>query len=144
MKLSIKDTARRTGISTDSLRYYDKLGLICPKRLENGYRYYDDQDITSLKYLTVMKYAQFTLAEIKLVFGISQKPPDSNCVEESLTLFSGKIAELKERIRNYESIIALLSSVTPLFSEGLPLEEKNRTLDTYVEAIYNDIQSNRR
>ena len=33
--------ANISGISLDSLRYYDKLSIVSPKRKKNGYRYYE-------------------------------------------------------------------------------------------------------
>ena len=38
MAWSITQMAQMSGIPTDSLRYYDKLGIVSPKRAENGYR----------------------------------------------------------------------------------------------------------
>lgn len=41
----------------DTLRYYDKLGLVSPSRGENLYRCYTEQDILDLQYIETMKYA---------------------------------------------------------------------------------------
>ena len=51
--MKINDASRTSGLSRDMIRYYEKLGLICPKRLSNGYRDYSDDD---LYLLTVIKY----------------------------------------------------------------------------------------
>ena len=54
MELSISQISEATGLSADTLRYYEKEGILQAKRKENGYRYYDDNDLTDLKYLIVM------------------------------------------------------------------------------------------
>ena len=42
MKLSIGEVARLFNISKDTLRYYDKIGILKPEvNKENGYRFYD-------------------------------------------------------------------------------------------------------
>ena len=37
---TIGDVSKRLGISRDSLRFYEKKGIITPQKLENGYRCY--------------------------------------------------------------------------------------------------------
>ena len=37
---TIGDVSKRLGISRDSLRFYEKKGIISPQKLENGYRCY--------------------------------------------------------------------------------------------------------
>jgi DNA-binding transcriptional MerR regulator len=41
--MQIKDLARRTGVDPETIRYYEKQGLLpCPARKDNGYRDYGD------------------------------------------------------------------------------------------------------
>jgi DNA-binding transcriptional MerR regulator len=40
--MRIGELAKRTGVATRMLRYYEEQGLISPRRLDNGYREYDD------------------------------------------------------------------------------------------------------
>ena len=51
--MRIDGASRVSGLSRDMIRHYEKLGLIHPKRLPNGYRDYADDD---LYLLTVIKY----------------------------------------------------------------------------------------
>ena len=51
--MKINDASRSSGLSRDMIRYYEKIGLIFPSRLPNGYRDYSDDD---LYLLTVIKY----------------------------------------------------------------------------------------
>ena len=41
----IGEMAQMTGLSRDTLRFYEKKGVICAKRRENGYRYYSEGDL---------------------------------------------------------------------------------------------------
>jgi DNA-binding transcriptional MerR regulator len=43
--LSIGELSARTGASRRSLRYYESQGLIEARRGQNGYRYYNDEDV---------------------------------------------------------------------------------------------------
>ena len=54
MRWTIKQVTEMMGISAELLRYYEKEGIISQNRLENRYRYYDDDDISILKLIIVM------------------------------------------------------------------------------------------
>ena len=41
----IGDVANLMGLSRDTLRYYEKRGILSSKKEENGYRYYTEEDI---------------------------------------------------------------------------------------------------
>lgn len=40
--MRIGELAKETGVATRMLRYYEEQGLISPRRMDNGYRTYDD------------------------------------------------------------------------------------------------------
>ena len=46
--MKINDASRSTGVSRDMIRFYEKLGLVRPGRLPNGYRDYTDDDLYQL------------------------------------------------------------------------------------------------
>ncbi|MER6002622.1 MerR family transcriptional regulator [Nonomuraea angiospora] len=43
--MRISELARRAGVTTKAVRYYESLGLLTPERLANGYRDYDEHDV---------------------------------------------------------------------------------------------------
>ncbi|MEV6019971.1 redoxin family protein [Streptomyces sp. NPDC051997] len=43
--MQISELARRAGVTTKALRYYESLGLLTPGRLANGYRDYNEHDV---------------------------------------------------------------------------------------------------
>ncbi|MBJ7002712.1 redoxin family protein [Streptomyces sp. CRPSP2-6A1] len=43
--MRIGELARRAGVTTKAVRYYESLGLLAPARLTNGYRDYDEHDV---------------------------------------------------------------------------------------------------
>lgn len=51
----IKQFAAKYYLSQDTIRYYEKEGLLSPKRLENGYRFYDASCERNIKFIQVMK-----------------------------------------------------------------------------------------
>lgn len=53
------------GIGTDSLRYYEEIGILSPKRAENGYRMYSITDIWKLNIIRELRGLGFSMEEIK-------------------------------------------------------------------------------
>jgi len=63
--MQIGELAIATGLSRDTLRFYEKRGLLRARRLDNGYRDYPEQAVQWLCYLRSAQALGFTLAEIE-------------------------------------------------------------------------------
>ena len=62
-KLSILEFSRLTGISRDNLRFYDRIGLLCPEqRGENNYRYYARHQLNSAYLIGSLRLLEVGLA----------------------------------------------------------------------------------
>ena len=140
MERTIKEMSEATGIPADTLRYYDKLGIVSPKRQDNGYRTYNETDFIYLQYVTVMKYANFSLGEIRLIIrSMSMKhSPECNRVNRDLVL--GKRDELTAVIRNYRKIIKFIDMVLPMIESDDIYVEKEEELDRFVNSVYLDVR----
>lgn len=66
--MKTKDVAKLTGCSVRTLQYYDKIGLLCPKRnMENDYREYTEQDLDTLQQILFFKACGFQLKKIQTI-----------------------------------------------------------------------------
>lgn len=61
----INEISKLFGIGPDSLRYYEKIGLIKPKRDKNNYRQYTLSEIYQLNIISELRKLQFPLEKIK-------------------------------------------------------------------------------
>lgn len=138
--LTIKQASLKTGIPTDSLRYYDKLGIVSPKRHVNGYRYYDEKDLSDLQYITVMKYAQFTLSEIKTMLGLFGNEPSPECNVIAKSILISKSDGLRQAVLNYQNIIKLLGQLLPMVDSIEAYCDNQTSIDALVKQIFDDIQ----
>jgi MerR family transcriptional regulator, redox-sensitive transcriptional activator SoxR len=66
--LSIGDIAQRAGITTSTIRYYERIGLLPRSKRVNKHRRYDDSVLPWLALIQFAQQAGFTLAEIRLLF----------------------------------------------------------------------------
>lgn len=64
--MNIGKLAAATGVSPDTLRYYEKEGLVDPPaRAANGYRHYDDTHVARVRFVRSAQALGFALAEIR-------------------------------------------------------------------------------
>lgn len=61
----ISEISRLYGIGQDSLRYYERLGILTPKRDTNNYRMYSLKDIYKLNLICDLRKLNFSMAQIK-------------------------------------------------------------------------------
>lgn len=92
MKYKISDFAKTFGLSTESIRYYERIGLIKSYRdQENNYRYYDNWDLFDLSNHLVYKNFNFSLKEC--ITALNSSSPECLC-----GILAGKIQELEKKI----------------------------------------------
>lgn len=63
-KLTIGTVARRIGIRPSAVRFYERQGLLASERLANGYRIYDREALSALRFISRAKALGFSLTEI--------------------------------------------------------------------------------
>ena len=66
--MQIKEVEEKTGLERSSIRFYESEGLIHPKRLENGYREYGEEDLEALYKIKLFRSLHMPVDEIKGIF----------------------------------------------------------------------------
>ncbi len=99
----IGQLAAELGLGIDTLRYYEKLGLLCDvSRDTGGRRIYTQQDYTRLRFIQRAKAMGFTLAEIAELLRLRTAPLEAK--EEIQSLTRHKLAEIEARIEMLETL----------------------------------------
>lgn len=86
----IGEIASLYGIGTDSLRYYEEIGILKPARDDNGYRMYNIGDIRTLNILRELRSIGFSMEEIKAHLA------DFN-LQKTLELFQAEIEAIDKK-----------------------------------------------
>ena len=108
--MKIHVLSNKSGIHLETIRYYEKMGLMPePKRLANGYRDYDEASLKLLKFIKTCRALDFSLAEIKF-FNEMKTQQSQHCEVDSmlakhLVSVEEKIAELTEIKHFLQSLI---------------------------------------
>ncbi len=109
-RLSIGEVARRAGIATSAIRYYESEGLIPRVAPRGGRRVYPAGIVERLALIDLAKRAGFTVAEIKrLLAGFARQTPPG---ERWRSLAAAKLEELDQRIAEARRMKRLLEVVT--------------------------------
>lgn len=98
-RLTIGQLAKESGVRTDTIRYYEQLGLIKPEgRSESGYRLYSDDAIRLVQFIRRAKDLGFTLAEIKTL--LTLKASQTATCNDMRERAEEKLEEAKENIKH--------------------------------------------
>ena len=89
-KLTISIIAKEIGVSVETIRYYERIGLISqPVKPESGYRIYDDEILKKLYFIKRAKKLGFSLNEISDILVIGSKGCKETKDIASLKLLNG-------------------------------------------------------
>lgn len=102
-ELSIGQVAKRTGITVEAVRYYEKQGLIdAPARSVSGYRQYPENTVKRVKFIQHAKEVGFTLNDIGELLAL-RREPGTSCTDIKLRA-SQKIEEVDRKINDLTQI----------------------------------------
>lgn len=97
MRWAIGEVAQLFDISTDTLRYYEKAGLLTAhKDKSNGYRYYSYNDIVLLMDILLLRNMELPVADIRQVITQMDIGDIENLLYENERLIEARIAVLKK------------------------------------------------
>lgn len=89
----IGEISKLYNIGVDSLRYYEKIGIIKPFRSESGYRYYSINDISRLNVIRDLLELGFDMPKIKTYL-------DDQTIESSLNILNDEERIIDEKIKH--------------------------------------------
>lgn len=88
----INEISKLYGIGADSLRYYEKIGVLSPRRDTNGYRLYSLKEIYKLNIIRDLRQLDFSMKQIKEYL-------DRQSIEHTLHLLQEEQGYIAEQIR---------------------------------------------
>lgn len=116
--MTIKEASQITGVTADTLRYYERIGLIPPvPRNESGIRNYDETIIGWINFIKCMRNAGLpieTLIEYVALYKEGSKTDDArkqllieqkNILEERIAFLQDTLTKLNFKIDNYDKFM---------------------------------------
>ena len=101
--MGIGELARRASVAIDTVRYYERNGLLTPlTRLASGYRRYGESQLKRLRFIRRAKALGFSLEDIRTLLTLSDEKDVARvkrAAQDKLEVIDHRIREL-ERIRD--------------------------------------------
>jgi len=115
--ISIGEVARRTGLRTSALRYYERSGLLRAPRRFGGRRVYDASVFESLGLIQLARDAGFTIRETQWLLDGFDRPTPASARWQAMA--RPKLAEVRVRIERAEHVRDLLERLSRCHCETL-------------------------
>lgn len=144
MMLRIGKAAAEYHISKRTLRHWEDEGILSSAREENGYRYYDEENVLRIRQIVLLRNLRMPIAEIERIFKASEEQVAMDALVQHLKA-------LKEEQKATAALIAMLDNcISHIQSQqGLPqllsgLEEIQTALFTTDSAPQNKLPERKR
>lgn len=120
--LRIGDVARCGGVGVETVRYYERRGLLKePERNQAGYRQYAEDTVARLRFILRAKELGFTLKEIGELLALRLDSSASKADVKQRA--ESKITVIKEKIRDLQKTLAVLVKLTASCPGYGPLDD---------------------
>lgn len=120
-KMTIGSAAKMAGIGVETIRFYERKGLIQQPPKTSGFRHYSNSDIKILRFIRKAKTLGFSLDAIKGLLELEV------CSEETRKVIwaksQEKVQEIQQKISELEQILESLQK----FSDGCASGKKTST-----------------
>ena len=115
---SIQDVSGRTGLSTHTLRYYEKEGLLSPvSRTPGGFRQYTDEDLEALGLICCLKNTGMSLQEITRFVRLTRQGDET--LRERVELLREHRESVIQRMNEMQKYLDKVTWKLNFFSEKL-------------------------
>jgi MerR family mercuric resistance operon transcriptional regulator len=96
----IGEIAQQTGVSVETLRFYEKRRLLsAPPRTQGGFRLYTDDAVQQVKFIKRAQSLGLTLDDVQALLAGRQRRPQVASCRKVRDLLTGRIADIDARIK---------------------------------------------
>jgi len=119
--IQIGELSRQTGCNVETIRYYERVGLLPrPPRSAGRYRLYDTGDVRRLAFVRRARELGFTLDEVRALLVLSAANSENTC-SEVRDLTARHLADVRAKIADLRAMERVLSeTVRRCDTGGLP------------------------
>ncbi|WP_165210749.1 stress response transcriptional regulator NmlR [Streptococcus tangpeifui] len=121
--MNIKKVSKLTGISADTIRYYERIGLIPPvTRNQAGVRDFTEHDISILQFIRCFKRAGLSIGALKAYTELLQAGDEN--IQARLTILKEQREGLQKRIDDLNEALKRLNYKIDNYENKIALKEK--------------------
>lgn len=133
----ISDVARQLGVSADTLRFYERSGLLPrPQRTQNGYRDYGPLELDRIRMMLDLRRLDLPLDEASRLAAWCQSGHCAQTTAELPTLIAAKRVAIRERMAGLQTLDRRLAALERHVSlAALPMAEDSGACCSAAAAI---------
>jgi MerR family mercuric resistance operon transcriptional regulator len=114
--MPIGEFSRLTGCAIETIRFYEKIGVLPQPRRRNRYRHYAAADIGRLVFVRRARELGFTLDEVRTLLGLAAS--GGGACAEVRTLAAEHLLDVRARIADLRSMERILDSAVQQCDAG--------------------------
>ena len=107
--MNIGEVAERTGMPAKTIRYYEEIGLVTPRRGENGYRSFGAKEVHKLAFLGRARSLGFSIAECRTLLALYEDRARSSGDVKRVAV--DHLRRIDEKIRELQGMRGLLAQL---------------------------------
>ncbi len=115
--MTIKEVTEITGLSSDTLRFYEKEGLIGPiNKTSGGIRNYNEHDLARIRFIKCMRSADLSIPVLREYVRLYDQGKDTESKRREILV--NERAKLIEKINNMNEALERLNKKIELYDSG--------------------------
>jgi MerR family transcriptional regulator, mercuric resistance operon regulatory protein len=115
--MAIGEFSRRTGANIETIRYYERIGLLPVPERSGRYRRYDAADVRRLVFIRRARELGFTLDEVRALLRLSEVDGKAACADVR-DLAASHLAEVKAKIADLRAMARTLKEAVRRCGSG--------------------------
>lgn len=129
--MHVSQVAKKLDVSSDTIRYYSRIGLLKPALADNGYKNFSEKDIRRLRFALRAKQLGFSLADIKTLVDISDHG-EAPC-PKAREIISKNLDELGESIEESLKLFRRIQQAIQKWNEMPDKEPDGETICALID-----------
>jgi len=105
--VNIGEAARRAGLAVKTIHYYESIGLVTPARRANGYRDYDETQVSKLAFLQRARSLGFSIEECRSLLSLYEDRCRASKDVKDIAL--AKLADIERKLDELRSLHGALT-----------------------------------
>lgn len=137
MTYRIGEFSKLTGFSDYTLRFYEREGLITPKRNENNIRFYSEEDRIWMEFLTHMKNTSMSIQDMKRYTQLRKENKPEN-LQALMNILVEHRKKVQEQYQMFGKNLELLDAKISIYQEQLAAHQEKDLFDSYLEKVLSE------
>lgn len=120
--MTIKEVSKKYGISQDTLRYYEKVGIIRPVTRKNGIRQYGEQELANIEFVICMRSAGVSVETLIQYIQLFEQGEGTEAMRRQLLIDERE--KLKNKIADMNAALEKLNYKIDVYYKEIIEKEK--------------------